>query len=129
MTSRIFARRINSKFPQGGITVGKIINISDIAGIQGWAEYVLYSSSKAGLIGATKALAKELAPKICVNSVAPGVVTWPDDFDESQKKRQLSFIPMRRVAQPDEITAALTFFLKNDYITGQVLKIDGGRCI
>jgi len=109
--------------------VGKIINVADVGGVRPWAGYVLYCSSKAGLIGATKALAKELAPVICVNSIAPGVVTWPSDYDESEKKRQLSFIPAGRIARMSEVTDAVIFLLKNDYITGQVLNVDGGRCI
>jgi NAD(P)-dependent dehydrogenase (short-subunit alcohol dehydrogenase family) len=129
LTSGAFAKRISEKFGSSESVVGKIINISDVGGIRPWANYILYSSSKAGLIGATKALAKELAPSICVNSVAPSVVTWPSDFDETERKRQLSFIPVRRIGEPEEVTEAMIFLLKNDYITGQVLNIDGGRCI
>jgi len=129
LTSRAFAKMVNSKFPDAETTVGKIINIADVGGVRPWAGYVLYCSSKAGLIGATRALAKELAPAICVNSVAPGVVTWPSDFDESEKQRQLKFIPVRRIARMNEVTEAVIFLLKSDYITGQVLGVDGGRSI
>ena len=143
LTSRAFARIINAKFPNAKLApaktgVGKIINIADVGGIRPWAGYVLYCSSKAGLIGATKALAKELAPAICVNAIAPGVVTWPSpapprswtsDFEKEEKKRQLSFIPVRRIAEPNEVTDAIIFLLKNDYITGQTLNVDGGRVI
>jgi len=129
LASQAFARIIKGEFGNAESVVGKIINIADVGGIRPWAGYVLYCSSKAGLIGATKALAKELAPAICVNSVAAGVVTWPSDFDESQKKRQLKFIPARRIAEPNDITAAIIFLLKNDYITGQTLNVDGGRCM
>ena len=129
LASRAFAKIINDKFGETESVIGKIINISDVGGIRPWAEYILYCSSKAGLNGATKALAKELAPGVCVNSVAVGVVNWPNDFDESEKKRQLSFIPVGRIAKPNEITEAIIFLLENDYITGQVLSVDGGRCI
>ncbi|MFC1738899.1 SDR family NAD(P)-dependent oxidoreductase [Planctomycetota bacterium] len=129
MTAKAFAKRIKEKFGQAENVLGKIINISDIAGIRPWADYVLYCSSKAALIGATKALAKELAPAVCVNSVAPGLVTPPSGFCEEDKKRQLSFIPLRRKAEPKEIADAVIFLIKNDYITGQVLNVDGGRCI
>ncbi len=129
LLSRAFAKRINSKFGGTKSVVGKIINIVDVGGIRPWAQYVLYCSSKAGLIGATKALAKELAPAVCVNSVAPGVVTWPGDFDQAEKERQLSFIPAGRIAEPGEVAGAIMFLLRNDYITGQVLSVDGGRCI
>jgi len=133
MTSKYFAKSVKEKGPPLGETqnksAGKIINIADVGGIRPWADYVLYCSSKAALIGATKSLAKELAPEICVNALAPGIVTWPDDFDESQKKRQLSFIPLKRIAALNEIAAAVIFLLENDYITGQVLCVDGGRSI
>jgi NAD(P)-dependent dehydrogenase (short-subunit alcohol dehydrogenase family) len=129
LISKEFAKGISSKLHDTDGVIGKIINISDVGGIRGWAEYVLYCSSKAGLIGATKALAKELAPSICVNSIAPGIVTWPSDFSEPEKQHQLSFIPAKRIAQLNEITGAIIFLLENDYITGQVLNVDGGRCI
>jgi len=129
LTSRAFTKVVNAKFGNAETTVGKIINIADVGGIRPWAGYVLYCSSKTGLIGATKALAKELAPSICVNSVAVGVVHWPSDFDESQKQHQLSLIPARRIAEPTEVTESIIFLLKNDYITGQVLNVDGGRCM
>ncbi len=129
LTSQAFAKSITEKFPNSSSIVGKIINIADVGAIRPWADYVLYCSSKAGLIGATKALAKELAPTISVNAIAPGVVTWPEDFDEQQKKRQLSFIPVKRTARPEEITNAVNFLLENDYITGHVLCVDGGRSI
>ena len=81
------------------------------------------------LVRQETALAKELAPAVCVNAIAPGIVTWPGNFDEADKQRQLSFIPVKRIAEPQEITKAVIFLLINDYITGQVLNVDGGRCI
>ncbi|MHC4264633.1 MAG: SDR family NAD(P)-dependent oxidoreductase [Planctomycetota bacterium] len=129
LTGKVFAQRLNEKFGQTKEVVGKIINISGVGGIRPWAKYILYCSSKAALIGATKALAKELAPSVCVNSIAPGLFTWPPNFSEEQKKRQLSFIPLGRKTEAEDINAALIFLLKNDYITGQVLNVDGGRCI
>jgi len=129
LTSRAFAEAIKDKGGESEPVVGGIINISDVGGIRPWAEYVVYCSSKAGLIGATKALAKELAPAVCVNAVAPGVITWPGDFNELDKQRQLSFIPVRRIARISEVTDAIIFLLENDYITGQVLCVDGGRCM
>jgi pteridine reductase len=107
----------------------KIVNIVDVGGIRPWAKYSVYCASKAGLIGATKSLAKELAPKMCVNAIAPGIFSWPPNFDEAAKARQLAFIPMERIGTKEEIAAALLFLLKNDYITGQVLSVDGGRGI
>ncbi len=129
LAGRFFAEKIKAAFATANSVVGKIINIADIGGIKPWPEYVLYCSSKAALIGATKALAKELAPAVCVNAVAPGIVSFPGDFDEVQKKKQLSLIPAARIGRPAEIADAVIFLLKNDYITGQNLNVDGGRCI
>ena len=109
--------------------VGKIVNISDVGAIKPWAEYSVYCASKAGLVGMTKAMAKELAPAVCVNAVAPGVITWPDGFSDEDKKRQLGFIPAGRIGQLSEVASAVIFLLENDYITGQTLAVDGGRAI
>jgi len=129
LVSRVFAEKLGAALAGEGSVVGKIINIADIGGIRPWAKYVLYCSSKAGLVGATKALAKELAPRVCVNAVAPGMVTWPEGFSKKAKERQLSLIPVGRIAEPGEIARAVVFLAENDYITGQVLNVDGGRCI
>jgi NAD(P)-dependent dehydrogenase (short-subunit alcohol dehydrogenase family) len=107
--------------------VGKIVNIVDVGGERPWKGYSVYCAAKAGLIAATKSLAKELAPGITVNAVAPGLVTWPEGMDEAGRKRQLGFIPAGRTARPEEIVAAVVFLLQNDYITGQVINVDGGR--
>ena len=110
-------------------TIGKIINLADVGGITPWANYAMYCASKAGLISVTKTLAKELAPMICVNAIAPGLISWPEDGDKDEYKRQMKMIPAARLGTPDEIAAAIIFLLKNDYITGQTLNVDGGRCI
>ncbi|MBW8002060.1 MAG: SDR family oxidoreductase [Planctomycetes bacterium] len=130
LLSKEFAKIIDDNFAGSEDTVAKIINISDVGGIKPWANYVVYCSAKAGLIGATKALAKELAPRILVNSIAPGIVVdFQPNLNDDQKKRQLDFIPMARIGKTKELTNALIFLLQNDYITGQVLNVDGGRCI
>jgi len=129
MTSQAFTKIIHTKFGKSEQVVGKIINISAVEGIRPWAKAVVYCSSKAGLIGATKALARELAPTIYVNSVAPGLVTWPEGISEEGKQRILRLIPMGKIAKPEDVTAAIIFLLQNDYITGQILNVDGGRAI
>jgi len=109
--------------------MGKIVNIADVGGERVWKGYSVYCAAKAGLIAATKVLAKELAPRITVNAVAPGLVTWPEGMDEAGKARQLGFVPAGRIARPEEIAAAVVFLLQNDYITGQVVNVDGGRTV
>jgi NAD(P)-dependent dehydrogenase (short-subunit alcohol dehydrogenase family) len=107
----------------------KIINFADVGGITPWANYTMYCASKAGLISVTKSLAKELAPAVCVNAIAPGMVSFPENGDKDEYKRQLKMIPANRKGTPEEIAAAMIFLLQNDYITGQTLNVDGGRCI
>ena len=113
----------------GGTPIAKIINIIDAGAIKPWGQYVLYCSSKAALIGATKAMAKELAPGICVNAVAPGIISTDEDFDEDEKKRQLAFIPAQRLGTSGEIAHTVKFLIESDYITGEIISVDGGRTI
>jgi 3-oxoacyl-[acyl-carrier protein] reductase/pteridine reductase len=105
--------------------VGRIVNISSLGGLRPWADHVHYCASKAGLIMMTKALAKALAPRITVNSVAPGVITF-DDIDVSVQKL-IDETPMRRSGTATEIAEAVQFFLQApSFVTGQVLAVDGG---
>ncbi|MBW8016966.1 MAG: SDR family oxidoreductase [Planctomycetes bacterium] len=129
LVSAAFAESVKGLQVTGNIPVAKIVNLVDIGGIRPWANYTMYCAAKAGLIAATKSMAKELAPAVCVNAVAPGVVSWPDDVDKEEYDRQVSMIPAQRVGTPEEIAAAVVFLIKNDYITGQILNVDGGRCM
>jgi len=108
---------------------GKIVNISSVSGIMGNAGQTNYSASKAGLIGFTKSLAKELAPRgVCCNAVAPGFVATDMTTAFAENEALLSSIPLKRFAKPEEI-AGLVLFLSSDnanYITGEVVRIDGG---
>jgi NAD(P)-dependent dehydrogenase (short-subunit alcohol dehydrogenase family) len=110
-------------------SLAAIINLVDVAGVKPWGGYSPYCASRAGLIGLTKSLAKELAPVVTVNAIAPGIVTWPGKMDPSEEQKQLKMIPAGRFGQPKDITRTIGFLLNNDYITGQVLCIDGGRSI
>ena len=129
LASRYFAQAIQKKSENSDRPVAKIINLADVGGVRPWAGYSVYCASKAGLIAVTKSLAKELAPAITVNAIAPGIINWLDEFDEDDKKRRLSHIPARRIGLAKEVTSAIIFLLENDYITGQVLNVDGGQCI
>jgi len=110
---------------------GKIINISSIIGIVGNAGQANYSASKAGLIGLTKSLAKELGSRnISVNAVAPGYIQtkMTDVLPQKTKEEMLKRIPLNRLGTPSDVSNAVLFLAKNssDYITGQVLVVDGG---
>jgi len=110
---------------------GRIINITSVAGISGNAGQTNYSASKAGMIGFTKALAKEVGGRnITVNAVAPGFVptALTDVLNDEQKQRIISLTPLGRFAQPEEIAYAVAFLAgdRAAFITGQVLSVDGG---
>jgi len=114
-----------------GQRYGKIINIGSIVGTTGNAGQSNYSASKAGLVGFTKSLAKELASRnILVNLIAPGYVMteMTDKLNEDQLKAFMDNIPLKRGAQGEEIAKVVAFFASDDsnYITGQVLHVDGG---
>ncbi len=110
---------------------GKIINLASIIGIMGNAGQANYSASKAGIIGLTKSIAKELAPRgVSVNAIAPGFIKteMTDRLPEDIQKRMLSAIPLARFGTPKDV-ANLALFLSSEsssYITGQAIQIDGG---
>ena len=109
---------------------GSIVNITDIHAERPLKNYVVYSIAKAALVGLTRSLARELAPEVRVNAVAPGPILWPDDeaFNEVSRQRIISHTPLRREGRPDDIAAAVKFLLADAlYVTGDTLNVDGGR--
>jgi 3-oxoacyl-[acyl-carrier protein] reductase len=110
---------------------GKIVNITSVAGVVGNAGQANYASAKAGMIGFTKTMAKELASRnICVNAIAPGFVEteMTAKLSEDQRKALMATVPMKRMGQPSDIASVAVFLASSasDYITGQVICIDGG---
>lgn len=110
---------------------GRIVNISSVSGLAGQAGQTNYSASKAGLIGFTKALAREVASRqITVNAVAPGFIptALTKDLPEELKESMMKITPLGRWGKPEEIAYAVAFFASDEaaYVTGQVLSVDGG---
>lgn len=111
---------------------GKIINISSVSGMIGNAGQANYSASKAGLIGLTKSVARELAERhICVNAVAPGFIQTEMTAGIGAENPLMQSIPQKRVGMPDDIANAVLFLASDEssYITGEVLRVDGGMAM
>ena len=110
---------------------GSIINITDTNLSKGVANYSIYSAAKAGLESITKGLARELAPDIKVNAIAPGAMLEPPDvtWTEEQKSKVISSIPLNRMGSEKDISEAVKFLAESNYITGQIIKVDGGRSL
>ena len=110
---------------------GSIINITDTNLSKGVANYSIYSAAKAGLESITKGLARELAPEIKVNAIAPGAMLEPPDvtWTEEQKNKVIESIPLKRMGSEKDIAEAVNFLAHSQYITGQIIKVDGGRSL
>jgi pteridine reductase len=106
---------------------GAIVNIADLAGLETWPAYIPHGISKAGVIQMTRALAHTLAPKIRVNAVAPGAVLLPEGWRADDAKRLESTTPLGRIGTPEDVAQAVIYLLEADYVTGDVLLVDGGR--
>jgi pteridine reductase len=111
-------------------THGCVINITDVYGHRPLEDHPVYSMTKAGLIMLTKSLSKEMGPEVRVNAVSPGAIIWPDsDLSENRKSEILDSTSLQRIGGPDDIAETVAFLAKADYVTGQVIAVDGGRLI
>ncbi len=116
--------------PQLRAARGHIVNMVDLLAEKPWPEYLVYCASKAALANLTLSLAKELAPEVNVNGIAPGVVEWPEGYPEDLQANYLKRVPLARAGTPEDV-ANLVHFLctSGSYITGQIIRLDGGRSI
>lgn len=118
----LLAQECAKKMTDGGL----IVNITDVGAQKAWSRYPSYTVSKAALESLTKILARALAPKIRVNAIAPGFVLQSDIVSAEVWEKLISRVPLKRPARSEEVASALEFLVKNEYITGQTIVVDGG---
>jgi pteridine reductase len=110
---------------------GLILNLVDIHALRPLRHHTVYSVAKAGLATLTRSLARELAPEIRVNGIAPGPVMWPDgDLEPEVKQEIMERTALKRMGTPEDVARAAVFFAQDaPYVTGQILAVDGGRSV
>ena len=127
--ARAAAKIMAQRDIRSGSPCGKIVNFASLGGFQVWQDHIPYNVAKAGVIMLTKALSRALAPKIAVNAIAPGTVIIPGEESGNIKHIDESKIPLKRYGRPCDITSALLYLAHADYVTGQILVVDGGRAV
>jgi pteridine reductase len=118
---------IQALSPELAKTSGSIINMLDIYATNPLAEHSLYCASKAANQSLVQSLALELAPEVRINGIAPGAILWPEQSDSVREQEVLSQIPLKRIGNPQAIAKTVLFLIENDYITGEIINVDGGR--
>jgi pteridine reductase len=109
---------------------GHVVNMCDLLGERPWPEFLSYCASKAALANLTFGLARELAPEVTVNGIAPGVVEWPADYPQAERDKYLKRVPLARAGTPQDVANLVHFLVtEGTYITGQIIRLDGGRSI
>ncbi len=106
---------------------GAIVNIADLAAFETWPAYIPHGISKAGVVYMTRALARTLAPNVRVNGIAPGAVLLPDQWNEDDAAKLRESTPLQRLGSPDDVVGAMLYLLRADYVTGEIIIVDGGR--
>ncbi len=111
-------------------TRGCIVNIVDVYAKDALIHFPIYSISKSGLLGLTQSLAKEMAPKIRVNGVSPGVILWPENGIDNKRDEMIKHIPLQKQGSPRDIANVVLFLVRDaHYITGEVITVDGGKSL
>jgi pteridine reductase len=108
-------------------TGGTIINIADLGGLEPWRNYAAHSVSKAGVVMLTRVLALALAPEVTVNAIAPGTVLVPDDYDDDRRAFLSETTPLGRLGTPEDAVEALRYLVRQTFVTGETVVVDGGR--
>ena len=108
---------------------GVVVNLCDLAGIQAWGAYAAHGISKAGMVHLTKVAARSLAPEVRVNGIAPGAVLPPESMGPDELVALERSTPLRRLGSPGDVVRAVLYLLHADYVTGEILVVDGGRML
>jgi len=108
-------------------TRGAIVNIADVGALRPWRNHTPYLVSKGGMVTMTEALAKDLAPEVRVNAIAPGPVLLPEGWTSEQAERSARSVLLRRLGTPEDVAQAVLYLAQADYVTGVVLPVDGGQ--
>lgn len=121
------ARRIGAQMRRQG--AGCIVALADVAALRPWADYIPYCVAKRAMVALARDLARRLAPQVRVNAIAPGPILFPEDFPAKARARELARTQLRRQGDVHHITAAVRYLATNDYVTGTILPVDGGRLL
>jgi NAD(P)-dependent dehydrogenase (short-subunit alcohol dehydrogenase family) len=116
------AQQASTRMTRGGL----IVNVSDIGAEKAWSRFPSYTVSKSALESLTKVLARAFAPSIRVNAIAPGLVLPSDNVTDEEWDKLVKRLPLKRTATTEEVALALEFLIKNEYVTGQTVVVDGG---
>ena len=108
---------------------GVILNIADLSAFQVWPGYAHHAASKAGLVSLTKTMAVELAPAVRVNAIAPGTIMLPDNYTPEKKQWAIEKSLLKRVGDPKDVANLVVFLIENEFATGSVYFMDGGRSL
>ncbi|HUH11515.1 MAG TPA: SDR family oxidoreductase, partial [Longimicrobiales bacterium] len=108
---------------------GVIVNIADLSAFQAWPSYTHHAVSKAGLVHLTRVLARALAPEVRVSCIAPGTVLPPEGYGPDQLARDEGRTALGRIGAPEDVAKALLYLVESDFVTGEVMVVDGGRLL
>jgi pteridine reductase len=106
---------------------GAIVNIADLAALETWPAYVPHGLSKGVVVDMTRALARQLAPSVRVNAIAPGVIMLPEGWQAEAGERLRLTTPLKRLGSVNDVVGAVIYLLQADYVTGETIVVDGGR--
>ena len=131
---RMFALNVRAPYflsqraaPSLAASRGAIVNIADLAAFESWPAYVPHGMTKAAVVQMTRAMAQALAPDVRVNAVAPGVVLLPEGWSDEGARHLQETTPLRRLGVPEDVAQAVVYLLGAQYVTGEVVRVDGGR--